>query len=181
MKSLNFIFFASFCLLAVMAHEQNENHDHHTHPKYSFEYGVQDFKTGDFKDQWEHRDGDVVKGGYFFKEADGTIRVVEYHADDHNGFHAKVKNIGKAHNELVSHHSHSAENHDDHQMEYPKAMLNADHHSHYSGHSSYQANNHNGDYKFVNHIDHTHGHHNGDHSNYANHGHATSYVSIHKH
>lgn len=36
--------------------------DHHSYPRYDFEYGVQDSKTGDVKDQWEHRDGDQVKG-----------------------------------------------------------------------------------------------------------------------
>lgn len=32
------------------------------YPKYKFDYGVSDFKTGDNKNQWEVRDGDVVKG-----------------------------------------------------------------------------------------------------------------------
>lgn len=66
------------------------------YPKYSFQYGVKDLHTGDIKDQWEHRDGDKVKGGYMLKEADGTMRIVEYTADDHNGFNAVVKNIGQA-------------------------------------------------------------------------------------
>lgn len=42
--------------------EENNQHDYHTHPKYEFQYGVKDAKTGDIKDQWEHRDGDKVKG-----------------------------------------------------------------------------------------------------------------------
>nr|XP_019532774.2 adult-specific cuticular protein ACP-20-like [Aedes albopictus] len=71
--------------------------DYYAYPKYKFEYGVDDPHTGDHKKQWEYRDGDVVKGGYMLKEADGTTRVVEYTADDHNGFNAVVKNIGHAH------------------------------------------------------------------------------------
>ncbi|XP_071455823.1 adult-specific cuticular protein ACP-20-like [Hetaerina americana] len=66
------------------------------HPKYNFDYGVSDHKTGDNKNQWETRDGDVVKGSYSLHEADGTIRIVEYTADKHNGFNAVVKRQGKA-------------------------------------------------------------------------------------
>lgn len=32
------------------------------YPQYKFDYGVHDFKTGDNKNQWEVRHGDVVKG-----------------------------------------------------------------------------------------------------------------------
>ncbi|XP_065074707.1 cuticle protein 7-like [Ochlerotatus camptorhynchus] len=67
----------------------NHHHheEHHSHPKYKFEYGVKDSKTGDHKSQWEHRDGDVVKGQYSLHEADGTERIVEYTSDKHNGHH----------------------------------------------------------------------------------------------
>ncbi|XP_050094031.1 uncharacterized protein LOC126576769 [Anopheles aquasalis] len=71
--------------------------EYNAYPKYSFEYGVDDPHTGDHKKQWEFRDGDVVKGGYMLKEADGTTRVVEYTSDDHNGFNAVVKKFGHAH------------------------------------------------------------------------------------
>ncbi|CAD7005100.1 cuticle protein 7 [Ceratitis capitata] len=76
-------------------------HEPHHYPKYSFDYGVKDSHTGDHKSQWEHRDGDHVKGGYTLLEADGTTRVVEYTADDHNGFNAVVKKIGHAHHPQV--------------------------------------------------------------------------------
>lgn len=66
------------------------------YPKYNFDYGVSDHKTGDAKSQWETRDGDVVKGAYSLHESDGTIRTVEYTADKHNGFNAVVKRAGKA-------------------------------------------------------------------------------------
>uniref|UniRef100_A0A182J6U2 Uncharacterized protein n=1 Tax=Anopheles atroparvus TaxID=41427 RepID=A0A182J6U2_ANOAO len=65
-----------------------EHQDYHSHPSYKFEYGVKDPHTGDHKSQWEHRDGDVVKGAYTLHEADGTERVVEYSSDKHNGFQA---------------------------------------------------------------------------------------------
>ncbi|XP_053685394.1 adult-specific cuticular protein ACP-20-like [Sabethes cyaneus] len=68
--------------------------DYYSYPKYKYEYGVKDYKTGDHKSQWEMRDGDVVKGEYTLDEADGSKRIVEYYADGKNGFEAKVKNIG---------------------------------------------------------------------------------------
>ncbi|XP_058828666.1 adult-specific cuticular protein ACP-20-like [Topomyia yanbarensis] len=70
--------------------------EYYSYPKYKYEYGVKDYKTGDHKSQWEMRDGDVVKGEYTLDEADGTKRIVEYYADSKNGFEAKVKNIGHA-------------------------------------------------------------------------------------
>ncbi|TMW41405.1 hypothetical protein DOY81_013515 [Sarcophaga bullata] len=78
-----------------------DKHAHDKHAKYEFDYGVKDLKTGDIKNQWEHRDGDHVKGSYSLKESDGTTRVVEYSADDHNGFNAVVKKIGHAHHPEV--------------------------------------------------------------------------------
>ncbi|XP_046392096.1 cuticle protein 7-like [Ischnura elegans] len=82
--------------------------DYYAYPKYNFDYGVSDHKTGDMKNQWETRDGDVVKGAYSLHEADGTIRVVEYTADKHNGFNAVVKRQGKAvhpqHYHVAAHH-----------------------------------------------------------------------------
>lgn len=74
-----------------------DHKDYYAYPKYKFEYGVKDPHTGDHKSQWEERDGDVVKGEYTLDEADGTKRVVEYHADGKTGFHAVVKRIGHAH------------------------------------------------------------------------------------
>ncbi|XP_053602886.1 uncharacterized protein LOC128670895 [Plodia interpunctella] len=62
------------------------------YPKYEYNYSVADGHTGDNKSQQEVRDGDVVKGSYSFHEADGSIRTVEYTADDHSGFNAVVHN-----------------------------------------------------------------------------------------
>ncbi len=75
---------------------QYDHKDYYAYPKYKFEYGVKDFHTGDNKDQWEVRDGDVVKGEYSLIEADGTKRIVSYQADDKHGFNAVVKKIGHA-------------------------------------------------------------------------------------
>lgn len=71
------------------------------HPKYQFNYAVHDPHTGDVKQQHEERDGDKVKGSYTLKEADGTIRIVEYEADKHNGFNAVVHKLGEPHKEAA--------------------------------------------------------------------------------
>lgn len=63
--------------------------------KYNFGYGVHDPDSGDEKEHYEQRDGDTVKGSYSLKEADGSIRIVEYTADSKNGFQAVVRNIRK--------------------------------------------------------------------------------------
>ena len=54
---------------------------------------MKDAHTGDVKNQWETRDGDVVKGSYSLVEPDGTIRIVDYTSDKHNGFNAVVKKV----------------------------------------------------------------------------------------
>lgn len=86
---------------ASYGHDHGKYEDYHSHPKYQFDYGVKDTHTGDIKNQWESRDGDKVHGSYSLKEADGTTRVVEYTADDHNGFNAVVKKLGHSHHPQV--------------------------------------------------------------------------------
>ncbi|XP_014242439.1 larval cuticle protein A2B-like [Cimex lectularius] len=63
---------------------------HDPHPKYAYNYGVDDPQTGDVKHQSEARDGDVVKGQYSLVEPDGSVRTVDYTADPINGFNAVV-------------------------------------------------------------------------------------------
>ncbi|XP_058788801.1 cuticle protein 7-like [Phymastichus coffea] len=75
-------------------HDHEPEHDYYAHPKYTFNYGVHDPHTGDVKTQHEVRDGDVVHGSYSVNEPDGSVRIVEYTADDHNGFNAVVKKVG---------------------------------------------------------------------------------------
>ena len=82
----------------------DHHYDYHHHPSYKFEYGVKDPHTKDHHSQWEHRDGDAVKGEYTLDEADGTKRVVKYHADGKSGFHAHVERIGHAHHPSHGHH-----------------------------------------------------------------------------
>ncbi|KAG8237003.1 hypothetical protein J437_LFUL017419 [Ladona fulva] len=74
------------------------------YPKYKFNYGVNDPHTGDIKNQWEERDGDVVKGSYSFHESDGTVRTVHYTADKHNGFNAVVHRSGVSHHASPKYH-----------------------------------------------------------------------------
>ncbi|CAH2210368.1 jg14094, partial [Pararge aegeria aegeria] len=66
--------------------------DYYSHPKYEFEYNVQDTHTGDIKSQHEARDGDQVSGSYSLHQPDGSVRTVHYNADAHNGFNAQVEN-----------------------------------------------------------------------------------------
>ncbi|XP_023717594.1 cuticle protein-like [Cryptotermes secundus] len=68
--------------------------DYYAYPRYHFNYGVKDYHTGDLKSQWEQRDGDKVKGSYSVLEPDGSVRTVDYTADDLNGFNAVVKRTG---------------------------------------------------------------------------------------
>ncbi|CRL05512.1 CLUMA_CG018256, isoform A [Clunio marinus] len=75
----------------------DDHKDYYHHPSYKFEYGVKDPHTKAPPSQWEHRDGDHVKGEYSLDEADGTKRLVKYHADGKSGFHAEVERIGHAH------------------------------------------------------------------------------------
>lgn len=62
-------------------------------PQYSFAYDVFDSYTNDVKSQFETRNGDLVQGRYSLVEPDGkSVRIVEYSADDANGFNARVHN-----------------------------------------------------------------------------------------
>ncbi|XP_045446376.1 uncharacterized protein LOC123654520 [Melitaea cinxia] len=72
-------------------HGYGHDHDYYAHPKYQFDYKVEDHHTGDIKSQHESRDGDVVKGYYGLHQPDGNERQVHYHGDGHTGFHADVK------------------------------------------------------------------------------------------
>ncbi|XP_022920479.1 cuticle protein 7-like [Onthophagus taurus] len=74
-------------------HSHDEIVDYHAHPQYHYDYAVHDLHTHDIKSQWETRDGDKVKGEYTLLEADGSKRVVQYTADNHNGFNAVVKTV----------------------------------------------------------------------------------------
>ncbi|KPI97780.1 Cuticle protein 8 [Papilio xuthus] len=82
----------------VAAHQ-----DEYAHPRYDFSYSVADGHTGDNKSQQESRDGDAVHGQYSLLEADGSVRTVQYTADDHSGFNAVVTNSAPAHHAAPAH------------------------------------------------------------------------------
>lgn len=63
----------------------------YSYPQYAFGYDVQDAITGDNKNQFEVRNGDVVRGQYSLNDPDGTRRIVDYSADDASGFNAIVR------------------------------------------------------------------------------------------
>ncbi|CAH2230491.1 jg18594 [Pararge aegeria aegeria] len=79
---------AHYAAPRIVATQQEE----YAHPQYDFSYSVADGHTGDNKSQHESRDGDVVHGEYSLVEADGSVRRVQYTADEHNGFNAVVSN-----------------------------------------------------------------------------------------
>ncbi|GBP63199.1 Cuticle protein 19 [Eumeta japonica] len=70
--------------------EHYDGHDHYAYPKYDFAYSVADPHSGDHKSQHESRDGDSVHGSNSLVEPDGSVRKVDYTADDHHGFNAVV-------------------------------------------------------------------------------------------
>ncbi|XP_022224204.1 cuticle protein 7 [Drosophila obscura] len=57
---------------------------------YEFHWSVNDPHTGDIKSQKEVRKDDKVEGVYELIDSDGYRRIVQYKADDHNGFEAIV-------------------------------------------------------------------------------------------
>lgn len=67
---------------------------HQSHPRYQFEYGIEDHHTGDIHSHKEARDGDVTQGEYSLHESDGTVRTVKYSVDKHSGFNAVVERTG---------------------------------------------------------------------------------------
>ncbi|VVC93504.1 unnamed protein product [Leptidea sinapis] len=61
--------------------------EYYSHPKYEFEYSVNDPHTGDIKSQHEARDGDHVAGSYSLHEADGSAYpkyAFDYKVEDHH-------------------------------------------------------------------------------------------------
>ncbi|XP_060801081.1 histidine-rich glycoprotein-like [Amyelois transitella] len=87
-------------------HDDHQEHhvDYYAIPKYAYEYKVEDPHTHDNKYQHETRDHDVVKGVYSLHQPDGTVRIVHYTADKHNGFQADVKYEGHAKHIVPEHH-----------------------------------------------------------------------------
>jgi Insect cuticle protein len=74
---------AAHAIVKQVVHEAPANYD--------FNYEVHDTHTGDIKRQHETAKDGVISGQYSLYDADGYHRVVEYTADDHNGFQANVR------------------------------------------------------------------------------------------
>ena len=90
---LQFVVLAAFVAVAnagILSAPLGYAAEYDPNPQYSYSYDVQDGLTGDSKNQYETRNGDVVQGSYSLLEADGTRRTVEYTADPVNGFNAVV-------------------------------------------------------------------------------------------
>ncbi|XP_031617200.1 larval cuticle protein A2B-like [Contarinia nasturtii] len=99
MHFIKVLFVVGFVVGFVMANPllvANRNLDEYvnTYPSYTYNYAVSDDLTGDVKSQQETRDGDIVKGQYSLVEPDGSIRTVDYEANDISGFNAIVSKNG---------------------------------------------------------------------------------------
>ncbi|XP_055322962.1 pupal cuticle protein Edg-84A-like [Sitodiplosis mosellana] len=90
------VLFSFFVIGFVAANPllSNRNLDGYTYPSYTYNYAVSDDFTGDQKSQQETRDGDIVKGQYSLVEPDGSVRTVDYEANDISGFNAVVSKNG---------------------------------------------------------------------------------------
>lgn len=77
---------------AATSHQHFSQNHYHGQPEanYQFAYAVNDQFTGDHKTHTETRQGDRVEGQYSMVDPDGYKRVVEYRADDTNGFQSEV-------------------------------------------------------------------------------------------
>ncbi|CAO1354238.1 unnamed protein product [Diamesa hyperborea] len=58
---------------------------------YAFNYAVNEPSTGDVKSQQEKAINGAIQGSYQLNDADGFLRIVDYTADDVNGFQANVR------------------------------------------------------------------------------------------
>jgi Insect cuticle protein len=58
---------------------------------YNFNYAVNEPSTGDVKSQQEEAKNGAIWGSYQLEDADGFLRIVDYTADDTNGFQATVR------------------------------------------------------------------------------------------
>jgi len=116
----------SAAVAARSGHTVHDPAEYYSEPNYHFNYGVKDLHTGDLKSQWEHREGDVVKGSYSLMEPDGSIRTVDYTADSHNGFNAVVSKSGHSVHPAKHHVQPQQRQHNDkqqHEQRQPLVLL----------------------------------------------------------
>ncbi|KAF7997868.1 hypothetical protein HCN44_009266 [Aphidius gifuensis] len=83
--------YAHVAKIATPVITKHVDEEYDPHPQYNYNYDIADSLTGDYKSQQESRDGDHVQGSYSFIESDGSRRIVDYTADDVNGFNAIVR------------------------------------------------------------------------------------------
>ena len=83
--------FVSAPLQFVAIPSSRRNFNVRDESNYNFDYAVSDLTTGDIKSQKEVRRGDQVQGQYTMMDSDGYQRIVDYRADDKNGFDAEVR------------------------------------------------------------------------------------------
>lgn len=83
--------FVAFVSASTLEGQYLARAEPYSYPQYAFGYDVQDAITGDNKNQFEVRNGDVVRGQYSLNDPDGTRRIVDYAADDASGFNAIVR------------------------------------------------------------------------------------------
>uniref|UniRef100_A0A2S2PTR0 Cuticle protein 19 n=1 Tax=Schizaphis graminum TaxID=13262 RepID=A0A2S2PTR0_SCHGA len=115
----------SAAVAARSGHTVHDPNEYYSEPNYHFNYGVKDLHTGDLKSQWEHREGDVVKGSYSLMEPDGSIRTVDYTADSHNGFNAVVSKSGHSVHP-AKHHQRQHDDKQQHELQrQPSVLLHA--------------------------------------------------------
>lgn len=75
----------------AIVHIPARNLNNYDDSNYNFQYTVNDRSTGDFKSHQETRRGDQVQGEYRLMDSDGYQRIVNYRANDRDGFDAEVR------------------------------------------------------------------------------------------
>lgn len=73
--------------VALTAAERDDNEN----TQYDYSYSVEDQNTGDIKNHQEVNRNGNVRGQYSLIDADGYHRIVDYKADDRNGFNSEVR------------------------------------------------------------------------------------------
>jgi hypothetical protein len=85
------ILFAIIALSQAVPPSQGWQRPTEAPANYEFNYEVHDEQTGDIKRQSEHAQNGNIQGQYSLYDADGFRRIVEYTANDEQGFIANVR------------------------------------------------------------------------------------------
>lgn len=80
--------------MSPISHQsQSRSQENNDSTNYGYAYSVNDRLTGDVKTHTEHRRGDRVQGQYSLIDADGFRRIVDYTANDRDGFQSEVRRL----------------------------------------------------------------------------------------